>query len=263
MNLTHVNLTFFLASGLVLAASNETHAGPTLPTECGRGDKSAGSAERLVRLQQCIDAASTSGKLSASELSAAEEIARIRLWKGHRPRLVLKLFGQLKKHPGQSFEQTDVIDEWLAAAADFAALDPRLGPMRADELFEDATTRYEALRRAVDDGPLESLEPTDLQAAVQSLVAFIAHHDRDPATGEAMFMLGDLRSLAGIGAGLAGSSFYLKEAIRRRPRSRLAERAFAVLESNVAVAYSGSGGFRIPGSMQRMLEQFRALAHGS
>ena len=140
-------------------------------------------------------------------------------------------------------------------------------PARFEGLLVDkfvaARARYEALRASMDDHPAESVAPERLRAAVQSLVAFVVHYGRDPTAVETMYMLGDLRSQAAVGLELAGSNFYLKEAIRRRPGSRLAQRAYVVLEANVTMAYTGSGGHAIPQSLRRVLRRFRALAHRS
>ena len=57
--------------------------------------------------------------------------------------------------------------------------------------------------------------------------------------------------------------FYLEQAIRLEPGSELAKVAFAELETQTLLAYSGSSGLHLPRDVQRWLAQLQAIARSA
>lgn len=76
---------------------------------------------------------------------------------------------------------------------------------------------------------------------------------------EAYYLLGLTESLIGRSYWLSQTDFYLETAVRSAPKSRFAEKAYALLEEQVLVEYSGSGGTDIPADMQKTLDELWGL----
>lgn len=76
---------------------------------------------------------------------------------------------------------------------------------------------------------------------------------------EAYYLLGVTESMIGRSYWLSQTEFYLETAVRTAPHSRYAEKAYALLEEQVVVEFSGSSGTNVPDDMQKTLEDLRRL----
>jgi hypothetical protein len=80
-----------------------------------------------------------------------------------------------------------------------------------------------------------------------------------PEMAEAYYLLGVTEAMTGRSYWLSQTEFYLETAVRYAPRSKYAEKAYALLEEQVMVEFSGSGGTNIPDDMQKTLDDLRKL----
>ena len=80
-----------------------------------------------------------------------------------------------------------------------------------------------------------------------------------PELAEAYYLLGITEAMTGRSYWLSQTEFYLETAVRYAPRSKYAEKAYALLEEQVMVEFSGSGGTNIPDDMQKTLDDLRLL----
>jgi len=79
------------------------------------------------------------------------------------------------------------------------------------------------------------------------------------AVAEAYYLLGVTESMIGRSYWLSQTEFYLETAVRLAPRSGFAEKAYAMLEEQVVLEYSGSSGTHVPEDVQQTLNELRLL----
>ena len=80
-----------------------------------------------------------------------------------------------------------------------------------------------------------------------------------PDLAEAYYLLGVTESMIGRSYWLSQTEFYLETAVRSAPHSKYADKAFAFLEEQVLVEFSGSSGTNVPEDMQKTLDDLRKL----
>lgn len=80
-----------------------------------------------------------------------------------------------------------------------------------------------------------------------------------PDLSEAYYLLGVTESIIGRSYWLSQTEFYLETAVRSAPHSKYAEKAYAFLEEQVVVEFSGSSGTNVPEDMQKTLDDLRKL----
>jgi len=111
--------------------------------------------------------------------------------------------------------------------------------------------------------------PTDRAALVHYLLAsaqlhrFLERHagEESEEVAEAYYLLGLVESrVGGTGWWVSESDFHLETAIRMAPHSDVAARAFALLEEETLLGWSGSGGVHMPPDVRALLEELRVLA---
>ncbi len=121
-------------------------------------------------------------------------------------------------------------------------------------------------RRLIDEAKHVIRFPADRGALVHYVVAssvlerYLAAgpaSDRDAA--EASYLLGLALSRIETGFWISQADFLLENAIRRAPREPFAESAYALLEEEVVLAYSGSAGVNIPPEVEARLTELRRL----
>jgi hypothetical protein len=76
---------------------------------------------------------------------------------------------------------------------------------------------------------------------------------------EAYYMLGYIEEIIGRSFWVSQSEYMLEAAIRTAPKSRHARDAYALLEENVYLDYSGSSGTNIPNDVQKNLDELKKL----
>ena len=192
-------------------------------------------------------------------------------------------------------EMLDPLVDYLTVAVrvkgDFSRPIPVLAAFaKRDDLWvqlrEDVEAWIEDLRRYSiefqDEGDLESARaqmeagrrriryPTDRRALIDYLAASRTLHqiiaaspEPDATLAEAYFQLGLLESRIGRSYWLAQADVYLETAVRIAPGTTVARNAFALLEEEIILGFSGSGGLHLPASERERLATLRAIAEGT
>lgn len=158
--------------------------------------------------------------------------------------------------------QQDSLSEWITAAQEWKTTlnaTPKKG-MRPNSLYENGRKFFlkaeAASKKVVDD----SSGSASYSISASYLGPFIMENDGHPSVGEALFMMGKIRSRLWTDTSYWSKNFYLKEVIRRFPNTPLSWKAWKTLEEDVYQGYSGSSGVNVPPSMVRMLERYRKSA---
>ena len=151
-----------------------------------------------------------------------------------------------------SFVRLD-LERWLAS------LDEVEERATSSASLEDAVAivrESEALRRF----------PTDRQSLVHSVAAssilhrFIeAHPEQSPRVAKAYYLLGVAEMATGPNYWLALDRFYLETSIRMAPGAPTAIDAYALLEEETILAFTGSGGVNLPDDVRAWLDELRQL----
>jgi hypothetical protein len=76
---------------------------------------------------------------------------------------------------------------------------------------------------------------------------------------EAYYLLGLAESHLARDTWASETPSYLEAAIRLAPQGRYAARAYALLEEEIVLGYTGSGGTRIPDDVEARLRELRDL----
>jgi hypothetical protein len=109
--------------------------------------------------------------------------------------------------------------------------------------------------------------PSDRRALVHYLLAsselhrwIEAHRDAAPEQlADAYFWLGLVETRINGNYWVSESDFYLETAIRLAPKTEPGRRAFALLEEETLLGWTGSGGTVVPSDVQAHLDELRAL----
>ena len=193
---------------------------------------------------------------------AIEQVARIHLQYKRDADAAIAFLNKVKTNSKLTGEHRDHVLEWLATAHEWkkmGALDVRES---ADKLFKLGKQYYD--KGIANAGDLD--DETGAAARYISasyLVPFVINFDTDPRLADALLMLGDIRRRSWQTDDFWTVDFYLKEAIRRFPGTKQAQRAFNMLDEDIRLRWSGSGGDRTPEYLLNMLARHRKLAFGS
>lgn len=147
----------------------------------------------------------------------------------------------------------DLVATWRQALAD-------LRP------YENGSTLVEA-REVLERGAALRRYPADRSALVHDLVASALLHralarglGSPDETAEASFLLGLAELRNDPTRGLPQAEFYLESAVRSAPGSPYAREAYALLEEQTVLGWSGSGGAEMPSDVKAWLRELRTLA---
>ncbi|NDE14622.1 hypothetical protein EBZ80_06795 [bacterium] len=160
------------------------------------------------------------------------------------------------------------IEQWIASLKRLSMRHDKAGSelQVARKLISDAQRASEF---RMDRGRL-----VDYIYASKLLNAFVHRKDPGSPTGgsvaqpskaaqndmaEAYYLLGVTESMIGRSYWLSQTEFYLETAVRTAPHSKIAEKAYALLEEQVVVEFSGSAGTNVPEDMQKTLDDLRRL----
>jgi hypothetical protein len=145
------------------------------------------------------------------------------------------------------------VEQWIAS---LRKLEPALRKSpdldTARGILEDSKqlTQFPADRRAF----------ADYVVASSVLNRFIESGNGSPQqVAEAYYLLGVCESRIDDTYWVSPSDRYLETAIRMAPRAPFAKEAYALLEEEVILDYTGSAGTQLPPSMARRLAELRAL----
>jgi len=143
---------------------------------------------------------------------------------------------------------------WRAAVSDLA---PMLRAKPSLALAREVLARGRELREFPADG-------SDLVHAIvaSSLVhRFLeSHSPKGLERAEAFYLLGQTECFARRSFEMSDAEHYLEQAIRAAPHSPLAARAYAQLERELVLGYTGSSGENVPGDVAARLRELRALS---
>jgi hypothetical protein len=124
-----------------------------------------------------------------------------------------------------------------------------------------------AARKLIDEGRASIAYASDRRALVHYLVASRILHgvvsvrrDPGPDVAEAYYLLGAVESRIGPAFWASPAAFYLEMAVRLAPGSDVAREAFALLEEETLLGFTGSGGLSLPDEERARLDELRELA---
>lgn len=190
-----------------------------------------------------------------------DQIGRIYLKADRNPDGAIKFFENLIKNDSRlSDDEEDDIAAWIAAAKDWKKLGIKsASKMPADQLYKVGQRFYKkGLKKQ--QFPADSSGDADFVIASTYLIPFIIGNDSSPNIGEALYTMGHIRIILRNDPEYWNENYYLKEAIRRFPQTKLAQRSWNLMEISVRSGYSGSSGDNTPPTMLAMLKRYRQLA---
>ncbi|MGH0036784.1 MAG: hypothetical protein ACQGVK_17300 [Myxococcota bacterium] len=149
------------------------------------------------------------------------------------------------------------LHEWVATLKAHAKLDER-APSLANA------------RRTLEEARAVIQFPSDRRALVHYLLASSELHrwiEANESAGsadlaEAYYWLGLVETRINGNYWVSESDFYLETAVRLAPRSDVGRRAFALLEEETLLGWTGSAGTLIPSDVSERLAELRALTEG-
>lgn len=200
---------------------------------------------------------------SRAGFGAIEQVARIHLQFKRDPDGAIAFLESIKKSSKLKRESADTVEEWLATAREWKKMGKLGAEDNADELFKLGLRYY---NRGITETGASSVETgaASRYIAASYLVPFVLNFDGDPRIARALLMLGDIRRRSYRAEEWWSVDFYLKEVIRRFPKTKEAQQAYTMLADDVQMRWSGSGSnpTPTPAYLQTMLKRYRALAYG-
>jgi len=192
---------------------------------------------------------------------AIDQVSRIYLRVYKDTEQTIAFLESISKTTELSDAEEDDINEWLAVAKNWK----KLGRMpknikNPEELFSLGEKYFERGMEKIK-YPADDAGNADFYIAATYLTPYVYNYDNGKRLGKALFMLGNIRFRSWNDYEYWTENFYLKEVIRRYPNSKLAKRAYKILEDGIHAGYSGSSGDNTPPSQLRMLKKFKKLAH--
>lgn len=170
-----------------------------------------------------------------------------------RPAAVLKRFAERP-------------DLWTQLRADVRAWTEDLHRYAKEPQIEGDVA---SARDQMDRGRLRVRYPTDRRALVDYLVASRTLHRVVAASptptselANAYYMLGIIESRIGRNHWITPAETYLETAIHIAPGTEIARAAYAMLEEELIVGYSGSGGTHLPPEERKRLDALSRIANG-
>lgn len=176
------------------------------------------------------------------------------------PKGAITFLKKYEKDKRLSDSQQDSISEWLAASNDWLEEEIKPGKARKPKELYRLGKKYFDKAEKKKTSPRNNSGNADYAISAAYLRPLIVNHDNDSNIGEALLMMGIIRSNIISDKDYWSENFYLKEAIRRHPHTKLSERAWRSLEEDVRIGYTGSSGDNTPASVNRMLSRFKKLA---
>lgn len=160
-------------------------------------------------------------------------------------------------------DEEDDIGAWITAAKDWKKFGlKKQKKMSANDLFRSGKKFYEK-GLSKQEFPADNSGDADFNIASTYLVLFIVSYDNSKQIGDALYMMGHIRNIMRTDPEYWNENYYLKEAIRRFPNTKLAQKSWRLLDADVRSSYSGSSGDHTPPSMVSMLNRYKKLAFQS
>ena len=161
-------------------------------------------------------------------------------------------------------QRTDLSTQLRRNLATWRAALEELAPALKQEPSLERAREILAQGRAATEFPDDGADLVHAIVATSLVFRFIeAREPQGRALAEALYLLGQTEAFTRRSFELAEAEFYLEQAIRLAPRTALAERAFARLERDTLLGYTGSGGEQVPDDVRAWLEELRELSRSS
>lgn len=156
----------------------------------------------------------------------------------------------------------DEIEDWISASNDYLELN-KLAHTLTDSktLFFKGNSFYKK-GIAMKKYPMDRSGNPILSIASSYYLQLIYNHDNHKQIGTALFRMGVIRSTLWQEKEFWSQNHYLKETIRRFPKTKIAQQAYEVLKEEIHVSYSGSSGDSTPPSQITLLKYFKDIAYG-
>ena len=126
----------------------------------------------------------------------------------------------------------------------------------------------EAARALIDDARQRGVVPYSRAPMIDYVMAsslLQKYLQQRTVRGEALAQIYYMLAITEIGIGdnyiLNQAEHYLESSVRAAPATPIAAQAFALLEEHVLFSFTGSSGTHLPDDVQRMLDEYRLLAH--
>ena len=177
------------------------------------------------------------------------------------PKAAIVFFKQFREDLRLTEAQQATVSEWISAAKDLEEEKFNFGEIPQDRklLFSEGKNFF-LKGMSKKEFTADKRGNIELWVARRYLSPFITHFDSDPKIIEALVMMGRIQVYLKSDREYWENNFYLKEAIRRSPGTKLAKEAWGYLNSDIQWGYSGSSGSNIPPSMVRMLIALKEIA---
>ena len=177
------------------------------------------------------------------------------------PSSALKLFNSYKDDKRLNAAQQDAVEEWISACHEWK------DELRDPADIKDPKTLFDLGQRFYKKGlkrkeyPKDEGGDADFSIALTYLRPLLVEHDSYSRIDEALLMMGRIRYNLQTDHHYWSENFFLKEAIRRFPGTKVSVEAFKALNESVRFGYTGSSGDNTPPSVKRMLKRYKTLAH--
>ena len=146
------------------------------------------------------------------------------------------------------------LGDWIASLKNFVQKPPR----RGSDLVIGRTIVQAAQRKM--EFKVDRAALVDYIVASKFLNRFVVANPKPSAdTAEAYWLLGVTESMIGRSYWLSQTEFYLETSIRMAPKGPFAKRAYALLEEQAMLEFTGSSGTNLPEDMQQLLNELRGL----
>jgi len=189
-----------------------------------------------------------------------DHIGRIKLTIKHNPDEAILFFRSIVNDSALNEEEIADVEGWLAAAIDWKKLGKLPDEVKtAEGLYAHGNQYYQKAISKLK-YPMDNAGNADFHIAASYLIPFIVNFDKDEKIGETLYMMGDIRRHVRTDKLYWSENFYIKEVIRRFPNTRLAQKAWEILNDDIHFAYTGSRGDSTPPEQIRMLQRYRRMA---
>jgi tetratricopeptide (TPR) repeat protein len=172
------------------------------------------------------------------------------------PKRAVPVLAKFAARPDVWVQLREDVRQW---AQDLEKLTPQ------DLASDDLALARALLQRGRDEGAY----PSDRRGLVEYLAAsrilnkiVAVHRDASPELAEAYYLLGAVEAQIGQDFWSSSADFYLEIAIRMAPSTDSGRRAYALLEEQTLLGFTGSGGEHLPDEERARLAELKALVEG-
>ena len=158
-------------------------------------------------------------------------------------------------------------DVWTQLRLDVAQWVKDLQALGPKQLDSDDVS---AARALIERGRAENEYAADRRGLIEYLAAsrilnrvVAVRRDASPDVADAYYLLGAVETRIGQSFWESPADFYLEMAIRMAPGSDAGRRAYALLEEETVLGFTGSGGEHLPDEERARLEELHKLVEGA